>query len=67
MLGGFVDGLVKGGRVAGDFAQQQLNPRGATRKATSAIRNNAAALKLIGAGGAVVAPMPIATDATSDL
>ena len=53
-LGNLADSLLKGGRVAGDLASQNINLAGAFGKATEAIKNNAGALKLIGAGGAVV-------------
>ena len=59
VLGGFVDGMVKGAKVAGDFATQQISLRGVLGHATTAIRNNARALKLIGAGGAVVAAISL--------
>ncbi len=53
-LGLFVDSLIKGSKVAGDFASQQIDVGALTGKATEAIKKNASALKLIGAAGAVV-------------
>ncbi len=49
----FVDSLLKGSKIAGDFASQQIDVAALTGKATEAIKKNAAALKLIGAAGAV--------------
>lgn len=54
-LGALVDGMVKSARVAGDWANQQINLREVTNKLTGAIRNNLNALKLMGAAGLVVA------------
>jgi hypothetical protein len=53
-LGGLADALLKGGKIAGDLASQNISLSGAFQKATGAIKANAGALKLIGAGGAVV-------------
>ncbi len=53
-LGGLADALLKGGKIAGDLASQNISLSGAFAKATGAIKANAGALKLIGAGGAVV-------------
>lgn len=54
-LGGVLDSMLKGSKIAGDLASQNINLTGAFGKATEAIKANAGALKLIGAGGLVVA------------
>lgn len=52
-LGDLADGLLKGSKVAGDMASKQIDLGKAFGGATDAIKNNAGALKLLGAGGAV--------------
>ncbi len=62
-LGGLADALLKGGKIAGDLASQNISLSGALNKATGAIKANAGALKLIGAGGAVVVAIMLITKA----
>ncbi len=54
VLGRFVDAAIKGSKVAGDLATQNINLTGAFKKAKAAITANAGALKLLTAGGAAV-------------
>jgi len=51
VLGGLADGMVKGSRIAGDFATRQISVRDASRAMASALRASAGALKLLGAAG----------------
>jgi hypothetical protein len=53
-LGNFVDSIIKGSKVAGDLAQEELSLGGVLGTVAEAVKGNAAALALIGAGGAVV-------------
>jgi len=53
-LGQMVDAGLKASKVAGDMAGANLSAVGIWQKLTAAIQANAAALKLIGAGGLVV-------------
>jgi hypothetical protein len=55
LLGELADGLLKGTRIAGDLASRNIDLKGTFSKLTAAVKGNVAALKLIGAGGAVVA------------
>ena len=54
-LGAMSDALVKGGRVMGNFASQQIHLGSVLRKTRGAIVANAKALKLLGAVGLVIA------------
>ncbi|MBU0718714.1 MAG: hypothetical protein KJ749_10735 [Planctomycetes bacterium] len=54
-LAALVDGFVKGSRIAGDFATQQINLREVLGKARTAIVANAKALASFAAVGLVVA------------
>ncbi len=54
ILGRFVDAGVKAARVAGEMAAKNIDAVGAFKSLSGAAANNAAALKLVGAGGAVV-------------
>ena len=53
-LGQFVDAGLKASKVAGDLATKNINLKEVMGKVTAAIKGNAKALALIGAGGAVV-------------
>jgi len=54
MLGGMADALLKGGKIAGDLASTNINLTEVFGSLTAAVKANAAALKLIGASGAVL-------------
>jgi len=54
-LAQFADGLLKGSKVAGDFATKNIDLGKALGTATSAAKANAGSLALIGSGGAVLA------------
>jgi len=54
-LGAFADAMLKGAKVAGDLATQQISLRGAVTAAATAMRNFAGAIGLTLAGGAVAA------------
>ncbi len=66
-LGGLADAILKGGKIAGDLASQNISLSGAFSKATGAIKANAGALKLIGAGGAVVAAIAMIAGAMAKM
>ncbi len=53
-LGAFADTLVKGSKVAGDLATQNINLAGSHKKAAAFAREHGNTLKLLAAGGAVV-------------
>jgi len=53
-FGALADTLVKGSRVAGDMASRNIDLTATFKSLTGAVKNNAGALALIGAGGAVV-------------
>lgn len=53
-LGQMADGMLKGGKIAGDFATAQINLGDAVQTVTGAIAANANTLKLLGAAGGVV-------------
>jgi len=55
LLGVVVEASVKAAKIAGDLATRQIVLRGAMTKVTGAVRANAKALLLVGAGGAVIA------------
>ncbi len=55
VLGQLADGFLKSSNIAGDLASKNISLSGSFKKATEAIKGNAAALKLIGAAGLVVA------------
>lgn len=54
-LGAFAGAMLNAVKVSGDLANKQIDLKGMLDAATAAAKNNAGALKLIGAGGAVVA------------
>ncbi len=53
-LGGFAETLLRGSKVAGDLASRNISLAGAHKKAAAMAKQHAGALKLLGAGGAVV-------------
>jgi len=54
-LGAFVDGMLKSGKIAGDLASRNINLKETFGSLSAAIKANAGALKLLGAGAAVAA------------
>jgi hypothetical protein len=66
-LAALFDGMVKGTKIIGDLATQQLSLRGVMSKTAGVIRANANALKLIGAGGAVVAGIMLIVRAVNQM
>lgn len=54
-LGGLVDGMLKGNKIIGQMANENINLKGALGKVTSGLKANAGALKFYAAAGAVVA------------
>ncbi len=62
-LGRIADLFIKGSKVASEFALSQTDLAGAAKKASAAIKGNAAALKLLGAGGLVLAAIFAITSA----
>ncbi len=54
-LGALADAFVKGSRVAGDLAEKQIKLGDVTASVTKLVGENAAAIKLLGAGGAAAA------------
>ena len=63
-LGQMVDAGLKASKVAGDMASANLSAVGIWQKLTAAIQANAAALKLIGAGGLVAVAIMAIVHAT---
>jgi len=62
-VGAVADAMVKGSKIAGDFATQQISLRDVMTKATGAIRANWNAIILFAAGGAVIAGISAITAA----
>ena len=54
-LGAFADAMLKGSKVAGDLATEQINLGSVLQKTEGFIKANAGALKLLVAGGAIAA------------
>jgi hypothetical protein len=67
VMGAWVDVLVKGSRVVGDFATQQIEGRKLWDAATGAIRRNWNALKLFAAAGAAGAAIWLVVRAVNAL